>query len=170
MKQPRKLAGRNKNEARGTQSGNKRGKERQARRTRIRMQDPRVVDALEKAREHNASLRAVAGEVFLPGSAPHEHTSSTPTVGDPPRYACCAQLVPEPEPEPVRTVVRKRKVPLPYDGDGNGNWSLGQARSMLRQGYTIAHVVKVTGFGTRWFNDMPLVDERGLSLEEQWEN
>jgi hypothetical protein len=53
------------------------------------------------------------------------------------------------------------------EGDGNGRWTLGQARSLLRQGYHIRHVVTTTGYGLKWFDDLPLDDYgHGMSTED----
>lgn len=57
---------------------------------------------------------------------------------------------------------------VPLEGRGNGEWSLGQARSMLRKGYHVAEVVRRTGWGLEWLNDLP-VDENGYGLNtDEW--
>jgi hypothetical protein len=55
---------------------------------------------------------------------------------------------------------------LPEEGSGNGDWTLGQARSMMREGYHISHVVGATGWGTKWLAELCDEDGYGISLEE----
>lgn len=65
----------------------------------------------------------------------------------------------EPEPEPEPAPVIPIRAPGP-DHDAKGDhYSLGQARTLLRQGYHVAKVVKQTGWGRNWFSDM--IDETG---------
>jgi len=169
--------GMRKNPERGAY-GNKRGKEAQVRRRNGRMQQPRVRVALEETREHQARIAqaAEAEAQKVQARVAHVHTNPPVFMGDPPRYACCAQLAPKAalnsgsgslatptKQAKKQTAVRKKKG-LPETGDGNGAWTLGQARTMLRQGYLLSHVVTMTGFGTKWFDDMPLEDGRGVPL------
>lgn len=64
---------------------------------------------------------------------------------------------PEPEPEPAPIIPIRRPGP---DHDARGaSYSLGQARTLLRQGYHVNKVVKQTGWGRNWFSDM--IDETG---------
>lgn len=61
---------------------------------------------------------------------------------------------------------RRRPLPVPADATGNGSYTLGQARSMLRAGYHIIHVMKRTGWGLDAFDDMQVdADGYGLPIE-----
>ena len=135
--------------------GNKRGKERQRRRTNRRMEDPRVTRALSEANEQNAALEKLPAR---PGKA----------VGA--QYSDLVKAVLKPsEPEPVEPTapppVRRRPTPAPAgpplpapDAVGEKGWTLAQARGMLRQGYRLERVQRMTGFGADWFNDIPVSD------------
>lgn len=59
---------------------------------------------------------------------------------------------------------RRPRVPLPTaDAQGDGTWTMGQARSMLRAGYHLFHVQRLTGWGEKAFDDMR-VDPDGFGL------
>jgi hypothetical protein len=124
---------------------------------------------------------AITGPVLLCGSTcGHDHDSLNGPTG------CCAEHGPYlyfcdgchnrgvdhsqsdmDSAEGARITVSEGKpTALPRDGDGKNDWTLGCARSMLRAGYTLRHVVTTTGWGARWFDDLPLVDGRGVSTEE----
>lgn len=72
---------------------------------------------------------------------------------------------PEPPAEPVQKARRyegRPLVPRPaqIDADAEGTaFTLGQARSLLRQGYHVNKVIAKTGWGRNWFSDM--VDPSG---------
>jgi len=72
---------------------------------------------------------------------------------------------PEPPAEPVHRVRRYTSRPLTprppqIDADAEGSvFTLGQARSLLRQGYHVNKVITKTGWGRNWFDD--LVDPSG---------
>lgn len=154
----------------------------QVTRRKRRMADPRVRDALSSRDPVEMLQRSEeeAARLLAKPRQPHEHSDPPVLIGDPPRYACCAARVPaeallamEPTPEPVEqpqavqaAPVPAPEPPLPTEGDGNGRWRLGQARSMLRQGYRLSHVVHTTGWGTRWLDDLA-TDEDGYGVREQ---
>lgn len=156
----------------------KKGKERQARRTRIRMENPRVRQALKEADEHNKSLDQLE---VPPRVEKYDHDHSDVWIGSPPHYACCYARVPQKviadkaRAEALEAQRATRKIQkqtsvravadLPLEGEGNGQWTLGQARSMLRKGYTLEHAVRMTGWGSKWFSDIKLVDGRGVEHE-----
>lgn len=49
---------------------------------------------------------------------------------------------------------------IPWDGDPRDGWSIGDARTMVRQGYQPGYVHKATGVGMKWIND--LLDPRWM--------
>lgn len=53
------------------------------------------------------------------------------------------------------------------DRQGDKGWSLGQARMMLRQGYSLAKVQRLTGWGENWLRD--LVDYRDRRGRAEWD-
>lgn len=140
--------------------GNKRGKEAQRRRRQIRLRDPRVALSLEEAERERKELEArIAREKEQPavgtaaGAAYREpvvvHEDKLPESSDKPK------------------TYRPKKIVIPYDAQGDKGWSLGQARSMVRQGYKVERVVYMTGWGVKWLEDLPTdPDGYGLSTEE----
>lgn len=165
-----------KTERRGGQAGNKRGKERQRRRAELRASDPRVQRALAEREEADKRVRSVKGGHVPVG----QYAGMTARILEGLRDAkvIVATPIPDQRGEEIddRTRIQRsmRPAPLPAidvpkvepkaEGD---DWELGQARSMLRQGYRIDHVIKVTGWGPDWFDDMPMDDDGyGLRLED----
>lgn len=67
---------------------------------------------------------------------------------------------------PLPRVPRHVRLGLP-EPDAQGNrWTMGQARSMLRAGYHLHRVQKVTGWGEKCFDDMKVdPDGYGLPIE-----
>lgn len=102
-----------------------------------------------------------------------EREQEQPTLGETPgaRYArerrereaaeAEAQRQAERLREVEETVARSRK-PAPNLRWESlpGSWTAGEARRMLQQGYLLEHVMKVTGVGYRWLDDIP-VDKTG---------
>lgn len=67
---------------------------------------------------------------------------------------------PEPEPEPEPVVAKVVRLAPREDHDRQSTThTLGQARTLLRQGYHVNRVVAKTGWGRNWFND--IIDETG---------
>lgn len=118
-------------------------KEREGRRT----------GGLEAARKAQAALDArMAREAVQPahGKVPGAEYQA-PVIQQVPRLAEVEVVVPQ---------QRTRKTSaIPADAQGNGKWTLGQARSMLRAGYHINKVVRLTGYGINAFLDMKLDDD-----------
>jgi hypothetical protein len=75
-----------------------------------------------------------------------------------------AVVEPEPAPTPAPETRARRNptpAPLPFvarDAQGK-HWSLLQAQKMLKQGYHVQAVIKKTGWGRSWFEDM--IDKTG---------
>lgn len=158
--QPRR-SGRQNSERRGGQRGNTRGKEAQKRRRTLRMQDPRVQSAAEAAKRAREDLARLESLATPAKPKTGEHVHSVVLVGTPPRYACCGALAPIPEPV-VEAPAPAQVIKVP-DAVGTKGWSLLQARLMLRDGYTVEHVVGMTGWGPAHFKGLPLDKEhRGL--------
>lgn len=63
-----------------------------------------------------------------------------------------------------RQRTKKRALPVPDDATGKDGWRMGQARSMLRAGYHVTHVMRVTGWGLNALDDMP-VDQDGYGQQ-----
>lgn len=178
--------------------GNARGRERQARRRRVHLADPRVQAAMAEVEQHNRRLEGLASEGNEHARlaiAEHQHSGDILDT-EPARWTCCyravtddemrtiehqeteAQAQPEPQRAGARNPVGKIGVnktkpnpalqnPSHLGGNGNGAWSLGQARAMLMQCYRLEQVVYLTGWGARWFEDIPLdEDGRGISRQE----
>lgn len=118
-------------------------KEREGRRT----------EGLEEARKAQAALEArIAREEAEPARGRVLGADWRPAVVE-------APIVTE-----VEVVPRQRaRSAIPADAQGNGKWTLGQARSMLRAGYHINKVVRITGFGINAFLDMK-IDDDGYGL------
>lgn len=108
--------------------GNKRGKEAQARRRRLREADPRVRRAHEEVDAHLRRLEALERELA--------ELSPVPSV--------MAQL---------GTVSVSVARPSEMAG-GNGRWTMGQARSLVLDGYRADHVTAYTGWGSYWLRDL----------------
>lgn len=113
---------------------------------------------LEEARKAQAAIDArIAREALEPpvGAVPGAmYRPPTPPPAEPPA----------PPPEPPARVIPKQRVPrIPADAQGDGQYTMGQARSMLRAGYHIDKVIRVTGWGMKAFDDME-VDEDGYGL------
>lgn len=161
--------------------GNKRGKERQRRRARQRAQDPRVQAAMGEVKQDrelvadllNNPSRGTGQRRCELAEQSGEHSSVL--VGG--RHACCGKAAEAPKQQPTtQQVVVKTSKPaspprdeIPREGEGV-DWSLGQARAMLMQGYLLRQVVFLTGWGAKWFDDVPLRDGRGVSREEWLES
>lgn len=60
--------------------------------------------------------------------------------------------IPPTPPTKVTSIKSRRKINPKQEG--KSNWTMGQARSLVYDGYTIAHVIEYTGWGSYWFNDM----------------
>jgi hypothetical protein len=140
--------------------GNKRGKEAQKRRREVRLRDPRVATTLDEVRAEQAALEARI-----------EREKEQPAVGATAGAKYKPPVVVQEDALPVATgetkVYRPKKVRIPYDAQGNKGWTLGQARSMVRQGYKVTRVVYMTGWGMKWFEDLPTDDDGyGLSTDD----
>lgn len=129
--------------------GSKRGKHALAKERR-RAGDRRVQTALEKARAEEAALNAriaaereaTAPEPAQPGGLLTETRRKLPTTVTRPRPT---KLVVTPSPA-EQEAARWRK--------GETAWTLGDARQMVTQGYSLARVVRRTGWGEGWFDDL----------------
>jgi len=111
---------------------------------------------LEEARKAQAALEArIAREAAEPAQGRVPGANWQPPVVEKPV-----------EPPALPAQPRRAAVPrIPADATGNGQWTLGQARSLLRSGYHINKVVRVTGFGIDAFLDMEIdADGYGLPL------
>lgn len=73
------------------------------------------------------------------------------------------QPEPEPAPMPVRALSLTPPPPVDPDDAKGTTWTLGQARTMVRQGYHINKVIARTGWGRNWLADM--VDDTGFLAE-----
>lgn len=146
---------------RGSISGH-RSKDKRVRQEADREADGRRKAALEQVAKQRAAL-----------DARMRYEAANPAVGrvDGAEWRA-SQPVPPPEPiEPARDAEeqerrerrRARMVLPPEDAEGDGSWTMGQARSMLRQGYHLYRVQQVTGWGAKCFDDMP-VDQDGFGL------
>ena len=154
---------RSQSERRGGQYGNTRGKERQARRTRRRMETPRITSRLSQAQQEQAELdRLIEQQRRNPAQGKTEGAE----------YAERRREAEEREQrrQREREEARLRRslfkpcdhtfmlpvilLPLP-DARGHG-WTLQQARTMLKQGYLPEVVAKRTGWGMSWLDDIPL--------------
>lgn len=51
-------------------------------------------------------------------------------------------------------LVKERHLFEPYEGNGNEDWSLRFARSWVREGYHVKNVMRRTGVGFRWLEDL----------------
>lgn len=114
---------------------------RQVTKRRVREEDGRWQAAMGDVRSFREEL-----EARLAWEAEH------PTEGAVPG----AEYTP-PKPNEPKRKPRWQRLGLPApDARGNGRFTMGQARSMLRQGYHIYHVQRFTGWGERAFDDMKL--------------
>jgi hypothetical protein len=129
------------------------------------MNDPRVQAAREataKAQQELAALEAqqhegpVAGALYAAAKKKVQELKQEQEVAEAKAEAAPRRLMP-------------RTTTLPKIGKGGKGWTLGQARTMLMQGYTLEAVVRRTGFGTEDFDDIPLRDGRGVSRDEWME-
>lgn len=150
----------------------------------LREQDPRIKRSREEIRQSEEELERLAARPSdgpAPGAA---YTGMTPrqiaavqAAGGQiePRKAVHPVSQPGPTPDDAveRTAnrvtldaLRVALKTLPEHGDGGMGWTLGQARSMMREGYHISHVVGATGFDTGQLSDLARADGYGMSLEE----
>lgn len=132
----------------------------QVSRRQMREETARVQQSMEEARKAREALeRRIAQE------------AANPTTG---RVSGATWAAQQREQEAER-LARLAKAPKPKhvrlglpdpDAQGNGVWTMGQARSMLREGYHRYHVQRVTGWGENWLDDMKVdPDGYGLPIE-----
>src|SRR4051812_3022673 len=55
---------------------------------------------------------------------------------------------------------------LPWEGDGNRPQAIGQARTLLRQGYNIRKVIATYEVGLKWFDDI-IIDDMGFGPSDK---
>lgn len=119
-------------------------------------------------RQESGRWRAAQAEVErerrrLEALMAEEHQGPAPGA----QFGPVAQLTAEPEPEPVvRVVFTPPEIPHlfePYEGDGNSPNAIRDARSQIRAGYHVKIVMRRTGVGFKWLED--LVDLDGWAKE-----
>lgn len=146
---------------------------------RAREHDTRRREALEATRRAQAALEArMAREAEQPavGPAPGatyvmsqetrdlmvDLAATYPGFPGLPEQRKAPEEPPE-EPAPVEEERRPTRGRLPvFEAEGE-SYTLGQARKLVRAGYHVCHVMHLTGYGWKWFNDMAL-DEDGYGL------
>jgi hypothetical protein len=145
-----------KSERRGAQFGNTRGKERQRRRTNLRLATPRVATALDAARGHQEDLEALiarqlresAEQVERGRSQARQAVVGREEGGSGSKHPSTSWRV---SGLPIQPVVTRTVDPQAV---GQQGWSLGQARTLLRDGYHVQKVSQMTGYGAAWFDDL----------------
>lgn len=146
----------------GGRQNNPRRSAKQVTRRQVHSEDPRVQAALEKAAQERERLeRRMAQEAASPTLGRVSGATWSARQRELEREAELAANAPKP------TVPRHVRLGLPApEAQGNGVWSMGQARSMLRAGYHLHRVQKVTGWGEKCFDDMKVdADGYGLPIE-----
>lgn len=133
---------------RGTQYGHKRSApDKQKAKTRRRMQDSRVVEALTDAQREREELDRRAATRNADGAVEG-------------REFYMLRMHEEALKEHRRWLRKNRPMPekgelfSPWEGDGYDASSLGKARGMVRQGYHVKHVMERTGVGFKWLSDL----------------
>lgn len=148
---------------RGSANGSKRGvPDKQVHRTEVRYSKGRVRDAMEEAREEQRRL-----EERLAREAEQPAVGATAGAA----YVAAEKAARERERELAARRAQEREESIrsghrfePWEGDGKPGWTIGQARKMLRDGYAVKHVMRMTGVGYRWLSDIPLDDDlRGMA-------
>jgi len=131
------------------------------------MRDPRYKAAQEEAAQAERELEALSKK--LEGSGPAAGAAYG-KIGDLIRPEQKEQVTSAVKPPTPITKHKKKtwkeiNAALPVEGPATDTDSIRWARSMLRQGYTVAHVYEATGVGTRWLSDIDLdSDGHGLPM------
>lgn len=119
-------------------------------------------EALEEAtREQERLERRIAREKLHPALGPTlgavyaAESEQVENVPAPPPIA--AWEIPTPVDTPPLALLFPG---LPWEGDGE-SLTIGEARALLRQGYNIRRVVRQSGVGLKWLDDIP-IDEAGF--------
>lgn len=143
-----------------------------------RLREERREEALAEARREQERLeRRIAREKITPTMGPTLGALYVAEAEAEPEPEPVLEIVLEPELEPVHiapeapTPVAPVDTPalallfpdLPWEGDGESR-AIGQARTLLRQGYNIRRVVRQSGVGLKWLDDIP-IDEAGFGLQ-----
>jgi len=148
---------RKKSSARGQAYGSRRGiPDKQVHRKEVRYADGRVVQSMEEARREQEALeRRIA------------HEQQQPTIGATPGAEYVARRAEEERAAALEADIAdhmpKPKVERhryePYEGEPKPGWTVGQARAMIREGYKVTQVMRLSGVGYKWLDDLPLDDE-----------
>lgn len=117
---------------------------------RQRLESTRVQKALTEAREHQAQLEARI-KLEQAQAAVTEFYKRPEVVSPKP-------VAERREAESATALIQKR-IELQSEFElqkarekKRSQWSLGQARSMYRQGYTLEHCIEMTGWDAEWFD------------------
>lgn len=142
-----------------------------------RLQDGRVRESLEEAKAEQARLtRRIEREQSQPavGEAPGAEYAREQARQEAAEAVEARRAELEAEPEAQRAAIEAEEAERarraqhpgprfePWEGDPRPPWTIGAARKMLRDGYTVVAVMKRTGVGYRWLDDLPLDAEGRL--------
>lgn len=126
-----------------------------AHRREIRLAKPRVANALAAAKAERERIAALVAATAVP-----ELEAEVVVI----RQVISQGRHLEVEVERPRPVVD-----LASMAEGELGWSLGQARLLYQDGYSLAHVVARTGWGAGWFRDLMGPDGYYADLPIVWD-
>lgn len=108
---------------------------------KYREEKGRRADALAETRRHQAQIDAAWEESKRIIREAEEQAKSTQESGTIREFT--TQLIDAAKVRAAEETAAKRRE----------QWTLGQARSLVRQGYTVEHVIQATGWARSWVED-----------------